>query len=135
MLPINRHPSPRELRSFSLVWLPLFVAAVGAVVWWRLNSPLTALVVWALGGLLVLGAFRSPEVARTIFVGSQTITYPIGLVISTLALAVLFYLVFTPIGWMMRRAGRDPLQLRRGTRSRWIAYEQKDDPADALKQY
>jgi hypothetical protein len=135
MLPINRHPSARELRSFSRLWLPLFVVVAGAMAWWRLESPTTAMAVWIFGGTLAAGALRSAEVARQLFVGLQTLTYPIALVVSTLALAFLFYLVFTPIGWLMRLAGHDPLQLRRGRRSRWIPYTRKDDSAEAMKQY
>lgn len=135
MLPINRHPSPRELRSFSRLWLPLFVAVIGGLAWWRLESPATAIVVWTIGAALALAALGSAEAARQIFVGMQTLTYPIALVVSTLALAILFYVVFTPIGWLMRRAGHDPLQLRRSRRSRWIQYTRKDDAAEAMKQY
>lgn len=135
MLPINRHPSPRELRSFSRLWLPLFVVVVGGLAWWRLESLATAIVVWTIGAALALAALGSAEAARQIFVGMQTLTYPIALVVSTLALAILFYVVFTPIGWLMRRAGHDPLQLRRGRRSRWIQYTRKDDAAEAMKQY
>jgi len=135
MLPINRHPSARELRSFSRLWLPLFVLVVGSLAWWRLESPATAITVWILGAILAAGALGSPEVARQIFVGLQTLTYPIALVVSTLALAILFYVVFTPIGWLLRGAGHDPLQLRRGKRSRWIPYTRKDDAVDAMKQY
>ena len=135
MLPINRHPSARELRSFSRLWLPLFVVVAGALAWWRLESPTTAMAVWILGGLLAAAALGSAEAARQIFVGLQTLTYPIALVVSTLALAILFYLVFTPIGWVMRLGGHDPLQLRRAKRSRWIPYTRKDDAAEAMKQY
>lgn len=135
MLPINRNPAARELRSFSRLWLPLFVVVAGTIGWWRLESPATAIAVWMLGGVLAASALRSREVARMIFVGLQTLTYPIGLVVSTLALAILFYAVFTPMGWLMRRAGHDPLQLRRGKRSRWIPYTRKDDATEAMKQY
>ena len=135
MLPINRHPSARELRSFSRLWLPLFVIVIGALAWWRRDSPATAMAVWILGGALAVGALRSREVARPLFVGLQTLTYPLAIVVSTIALAILFYAVFTPIGWVMRRAGHDPLQLRRGKRSRWIPFTRPDDAAEAMKQY
>lgn len=135
MLPINRNPSARELRSFSRLWLPLFIVVAGGLAWWRLDSPTTAIAVWIVGGMLAAGALRSREVARMIFVGLQTLTYPIGVVVSTLALAFLFYAVFTPIGWLMRRAGHDPLQLRRRKQSHWIPYTRKDDATEAMKQY
>jgi hypothetical protein len=135
MLPLNRHPAARELRSFSRIWLPLFVVVAGSLAWWRLESPATAMSVWVVGGMLAVLALRSAEAARQIFVGLQTLTYPIALVVSTLALAILFYGVFTPIGWLLRLTGHDPLQLRRGKRSGWIPYTRKDDAADAMKQY
>jgi hypothetical protein len=135
MLPINRHPSARELGSFRRLWLPLFVVVVGGLAWWRLESTATAITVWIVGAALAAAALRSAEAARQIFVGLQTLTYPIALVVSTLALAILFYLVFTPIGWVLRLAGHDPLQLRRGKRSRWVPHTRKDDAAEAMKQY
>ncbi|MGH9175718.1 MAG: hypothetical protein ACRD1H_15240 [Vicinamibacterales bacterium] len=136
MLPINRNPSAHELRRFTRLWLPLFVAVAGTVVWWRLRSPLAAAGVWGIGGALVAVALSSAQHARTVFVGLQTITYPIGLVISTVALVVLFYGVFTPIGWTMRLIGRDPLRLRARTApSHWTPYEQDEGAERAFRQF
>jgi len=118
------------------MWLPLFVAAVGAVAWWRLDSLLAAVVAWGLGSAVIAVVLASREAARSVFVGLQVITYPIGLVVSTAALAFMFYVVFTPLGWTMRRLGRDPLRLRaRGDASHWVPYTQNDDPARAFRQY
>ena len=58
------------------------------------------------------------------------------IVVSTVVLAFLFYAVFTPCALIMRLAGRDALRLRkRDAPSHWVPYEQKDDPADAFRQY
>ena len=136
MLPINRHPGQRELRQFSRIYLPLFVIIFGALTWWRADSPTAALIVWIVGAIAAAGALASAEFARILFVGLQTITYPIGLVVSTVALAILFYLVFTPMGLVMRLMGRDPLRLRaRNAASHWIPYQQNDDPNRAFRQF
>jgi hypothetical protein len=136
MLPINRQPEPAVVRRFARIWFPLFVVFLAGVLWWRLDSLVVPGVVLGIGALLAISAAVSLETARTIFVGLQTITYPIGLVISTLALAFLFYGMFTPLGWVMRMAGRDPLRLKaRNERSNWLPYQQDDDPAAAFKQY
>ena len=136
MLPINRNPSAIELNRFSRLWLPLFAAAGGTAVWWQFSSPVAAGVVWAIGGLLVGIGLSSAEHARTLFVGLQTITYPIGLVISTIALMILFFLVFTPIGWVMRLTGRDPLRLRARTQpSHWERHREDHSPERAFRQY
>lgn len=136
MLPINRNPGPRELRTFARIWFPLFVAGAGAMTWWRGGSPMTAVIVWVVGAVLAALILASAEAARVFFVGLMTISYPIGLVVSTLALGIMFYLVFTPLGWVMRLKGRDPLRLRqRGASSHWTPYEQSNDPQRSFHQY
>lgn len=136
MLPINRNPGARELRTFTRIWFPLFVVATGGTLWWRAESPMAAIVAWGTGAVLVAAALASREVARIVFVGLVTITYPIGLVISTLALGFMFYLVFTPIAWLMRIGGRDALRLRaRQADSHWLPYDQDDSGERAFRQY
>jgi hypothetical protein len=136
MLPINRRPGVAELKSFARIWFPLFVAGFGAMLWWRAESSTAAIVFWAVGALVAAAVLASAEVARIVFVGLLTITYPIGLVLSTVALAIMFYGVFAPLGFFMRMAGRDPLRLRaRDEKSHWIPYEQNDRPEQAFRQY
>jgi hypothetical protein len=136
MLPINRHPGARELRTFARIWFPLFVAVAGGMAWWRGGSLATAAIVWVAGGLLAALILASAEAARILFVGLMTVTYPIGLVISTLALGFMFYGVFTPFGVVMRLWGRDPLRLKdRAAPSHWTAYEQDDNPERAFRQF
>jgi hypothetical protein len=136
MLPINRNPEARELRAFARLWFPLFVAVGGALTWWRGESPIAAVVVWVVGVALAALILASTEAARMFFVGLMTITYPIGLVVSTAALAFMFYVVFTPMGFFMRLAGRDPLQLKKSSAaSQWTPYDQDDSPERAFRQY
>ncbi len=136
MLPIHRNPGPRELRTFARLWLPLLVVALGAMTWWRANAPVAAIAIWVAGALLAGLVVASREAARIVFVGLMTVSYPIGLVISTVALGIMFYGVFTPLGFFMRLAGRDPLRLRqRAAASHWMPYHQNDDPEQAFRQY
>jgi hypothetical protein len=135
MLPINRNPGAKELRTFARIWFPLFVVVAGGLTWWRGESPATAAIVWLLGAALAALMLASTEAARIVFVGLMTITYPIGLVVSTLTLAFMFYVVFTPLGFLMRRGGRDPLQLKPTSGSLWTPYEQDDSPERAFRQY
>jgi saxitoxin biosynthesis operon SxtJ-like protein len=136
MLPINRHPNARELRTFARIWFPLFVVVAGALTWWRGESPAAAAVVWIVGVVIAALIWASAEAARIFFVGFMTITYPIGLIVSTIALGFMFYIVFTPLGFFMRLAGRDPLQLKsRAAPSNWTPYEQDDSAERAFRQY
>jgi hypothetical protein len=136
MLPINRNPGVRELRSFARIWLPAFVALLGGVLYWRVDQPTAAILVWGVGAAVAVAVLANRTVARAVFVALLIVTYPIGLVISTVALAILFYVVFTPLGWGMRVMGRDPLRLRaRGARSDWQPVTQNDDPDRAFRQF
>jgi hypothetical protein len=108
---LNRNPTPGDLRTFGRLLVP-FVALAGVVIRLRTGSDTASLVVWVAGGLLA-GAFLAvPAARRPIFVGWTTATYPIGWVVSHAVLGVVFYLVFTPAGFVLRRFGRDPLSRR-----------------------
>jgi len=60
----------------------------------------------------------------------------LGRVVSPIALGILFYAVFTPIGLIMRLAGKDPLLLRRepGATTYWRRREPPGPPPDSMKQ-
>ena len=136
MIQVNRRPSSETLRQFAWIVLPGFVALFGALLWWRSGNLANAAVAWGIGAVVALAALASREVARQLFVGLQVVTYPIGLVVSTVVLAFLFYAIFTPLAVIMRLAGRDALRLhQRDATTLWVPYEQKDDPADAFRQY
>jgi hypothetical protein len=136
MIPINRHPSARDLRGFARLWFPLFVGAIGALLRWRFEQPMAANVVWTIGAIAGVAVLASTRVARAVFVTLVTVTYPIGLVVSTVALGVLFYLVLTPVGLVMRWSGRDPLRLRtRGAATEWQPFPQDEDPRRIFRQF
>lgn len=107
----NRNPSPADLRTFGRLLVP-FVALFGVVVRLRTGSAGGALAVWIAGGLLAAAFLAVPAARRPIFVGWSAVTYPIGWLVSHAVLAVVFYLVITPIGVVLRRVSRDPLDRR-----------------------
>jgi len=72
---------------------------------------------------------------RPVFVGLILLTYPIGWVVSHLLLAAIFYLLFLPIGLVLRMTGHDPLQLKPPAgNSLWKTPAGKTDPASYLRQ-
>ncbi len=136
MIAIDYKPGERQIRSFTRTWFPLFVAAFGALCWFRAGASHAAFIVWALGTLVWIGMLASAAFARFCFVGLIWATYPLGLALSYAALAFIFYVLFTPIGLCMRLLGRDPLALRaRGRASHWVPYAQDDTPERAFRQF
>jgi saxitoxin biosynthesis operon SxtJ-like protein len=107
-------PKPTLLRQFAGLFLIVFV---GLALWraWHGQFDLTAKVMAAAGlGVGVVGLVW-PAAVRWIYTGWMVVAFPIGWTVSHLMLAVLFYLIFTPVAFVFRAMGRDVLRLRRGT--------------------
>jgi len=125
----NRDPSPADLRTFGRLLVP-FVALSGAVVRLRTGSSGASAAVWIAGGLLAAVYLAVPAARRPIFVGWNGVTYPIGWAVSHVVLAVVFYLVFTPIGFLVRHLSGDPLE-RRFEPARPSYWVERDGPPPA----
>lgn len=124
MIEINFHPSRREVRQFACLLLPVFLVLVSVWTAWRHGSTEPtglfdrfhwATFNWALLGLagvsLVLGWFV-PTVMRYVLVGWTCLAFPIGWAVSHSVLILVFFLVFTPVGLVMRLFGRSPLAMK-----------------------
>jgi hypothetical protein len=125
----------RLLRQFAALWLSAFggLSISNALVAERPGLAITFAVVAVSVGLT--GLIR-PFAIRMIFLAAMAATMPIGRVISYVLLAVLYYLVFTPIGLVFRVRGRDALARRRDDRrlTHWVEREQASDPRRYLHQ-
>lgn len=58
----------------------------------------------------------------------------LGKIVSPLALGLLFFGIITPIGFLLRLTGKDPLRLKydRGADSYWIRREPPGPPPDSM---
>jgi len=58
----------------------------------------------------------------------------LGKVVSPIALAILFFVVFVPLGALLRLRGQDPLRLKRdpGAASYWISRDPPGPPPDSM---
>jgi len=117
MITINRNPSRKQLWWFAGLWLPLFGVTMGSMFYWRAHSPRVAMAVWGVTVVATIVSLLSETAAATVFLGLSYATFPIGYVMSWVALAALFFLVMTPIGFIMRRTGRDTLRLKADDRA------------------
>ena len=133
---INRHPSRRELNQFGFIWLG-FMAFFGAVAWFKFQSPTAASVLWVLSVVVPVVGWAWPAFMRLVFVGMSIAAWPIGFVVSHVVLALVYYLVLTPIGLVMRLIGYDPMTRRPdpGRSSRWVAREPRRGPESYFRQF
>ncbi len=78
---------------------------------------------WAIGTAGAVLIWIIPVAGRQLYVGWMLAAVPIGWTISHAILAIVYYVVVTPIGLLMRLVGRDPMQRRldrSGSGSYWI---------------
>lgn len=96
-------------RTFGLVFAAMF-AFVAGWRWWK-GQPY---IEWWLAGAAVFGL--AGLLAPGILAPLNRLWVKLGLlmfhVVNPIVLGVLFYVVFLPIGLVMRRSGKDPLHLR-----------------------
>jgi hypothetical protein len=131
---INTNPSGRQLLVFSLAWIAA-LAALGFASWHRGRVPVAG-ALWALALAVPLAGAAYRPLLRGAFLGLSYATYPVGWVVSHVVLALLYFLVLTPVGLTMRMLGHDPLArtFDRGARTYWIPRDPKRTPESYFNQ-
>ncbi len=139
---VNWNPGLRERRKFAISLIVGFpcVAVVLLVLgllrgkgW---NLPLAAVVG---GGGLGLGLvlLALPQLARPVYVAWYFVACCIGMVVGNLALAIVFFVLVTGLGLLMRALGRRPVRKTFDKRAAtyWQDAEQVDDPGRYYRQF
>ena len=118
-------------RSFGGVFAVVFlVIAVwpllsgGGLRWWAL----------AVAALFAVVAIAMPALLAGLNRQWMKFGILLGRIVSPVALGLLFYGVVTPLGILLRLAGKDPLRLKydRGANSYWIRREPPGPPRDSM---
>jgi hypothetical protein len=116
------HPKRRELRTFGLS-VGLAFALLGGVSRWR-GHELPPRVLWTIGAALLVAGLIAPGVLGRVQRGWMAFAGVLARVNTRIILTLLFYLVFTPVGLVLRLF-RDPLNrsLRDRAGSQWVKRE------------
>jgi hypothetical protein len=137
LIKLNTDATTNQLRVFSAAVLPLFGLIVSAILYYRFQqtiAPLAIITTCAVAGCIGL---VKPSLIRPLYVGWMYAAYPIGWLIGHILLAVVFFVVLTPIGLIMRLLGRDPLQREFETNkpTYWEPLEQPTDIGRYFRQF
>lgn len=107
------------------LWAVSRVSTVGA--------PVAALAVGVIGASAMLGSASLAGRVRRVWGDAGA---PIGWTISAVLLGMVYFLVITPIGLVMRVLGRDPMQRAfHGGESYWTPRTTADDPRRHYRQF
>jgi Saxitoxin biosynthesis operon protein SxtJ len=138
-LPFFQHvkwqPDARELRRFAIAMLVGFFV-LGALSAWRAKGIGTgSVVLWSIGVTLAIAAFV-PKLGRIAYLAVYLPTSIIGYVVSNVMLALMFFLVITPLGIVMKLMGKDLLQQRRPNRTtQWTPVKETKNEDSYYRQF
>ena len=93
----------------------LVLAALG---WWR-GKHLTAEWLGGIGALLIVGGLIAPSLLSPVFKVWMQLAHALSKVTTPIFMGVIYYLVLTPTGLLLRLVGRDPLRPRVVDGSLW----------------
>lgn len=125
LMRIDWNPDLKKLRQFGAGLLLLGVVAGGLLL--RRGRP-AGLVVLPVGLVLGTVVLAWPAAGRRIYKAWMAAAFVAGTIVSTAALAFIYYLVVTPLGLVLRACGRDALgRAKKSVPSYWTPLEA---PAD-----
>jgi hypothetical protein len=132
----SRTPSFRAERDFGLIVGGVFALLGG---WWLYSGkfgPIASGFV-ALGVVLILLAVTYPRALVLPNRAWMALAHVLGFIMTRVILAIVFYLLVTPIGFFKRLRGWDPLRLRATpSQSYWKSYAARQrDPRHYEKMY
>ena len=124
-------PSPRLLRQFGSA-LAAFGLGAADLTFRKHGAAGTELIFLAVAAVGAFAAWLRPALLRPAYVVAATASWPLGLVMSFVTLAILFYAVITPVALVFRLVGRDRLKRRRssGVSSHWRPVQPRTDLRD-----
>jgi hypothetical protein len=103
---------PPSEKSFGITFAVVF-GLIAAWLYWRKHVPIYSVMAAAGAIFFLAAAFMAPQILRPI----NLIWLKFGLllhkIVNPIVMGLLFFLVFTPMGFIMRRSGKDLLSLKR----------------------
>jgi len=101
----------RGLRQFALTTGGIVAVLFGLLLPWLFDAGLPYWP-WILAAILAVWGLAAPKSLRPAYLGWMRFGLAISRVTTPLILSLVFFLVFTPAGLIMRLTGHDPMQRR-----------------------
>lgn len=111
MIIIDWKPDTAALRKFGRSML-IFGLLFAGWFWYR-NAPTTAWTLFCLGAFCFLTSCFMPAVARVAYGLWMGIAWLLSQIVTPLIMGILYFLVITPIGIVLKFTGHDRLRLKK----------------------
>jgi len=111
----------RDLERFAVV-ISSVLLLIAVLLFWLGRNPGRSLLFTGAAIVIIIAALFSPFLLRPLHKTWMALAFFLGGVMSRLILTLLFYLILTPVGLLLRLFGKDLLHLRRNPRlqSYWL---------------
>jgi hypothetical protein len=129
LIQARRDPGPRELRLFAIA-LPIALGVFGAWAAHGFGSLVWGVPFWLAAGLAAIAGALSPVARMWLYRTWTTVMAPVGHVLSWILLAVVYFGVVTPVGFILRLVRGDFLgrRLDPAASTHWSKPARHDDP-------
>jgi hypothetical protein len=119
-----------------LIITAVLLALVGLT---KVGVPPRVLALTGIGFGVVMAACSiwSAKVGEGIYEFWMKLAEPVGYSVSLLLLAMSFYLVFAPLGWLMRARGTDPMNRKfdKSATTYWIEHDPSGEASRYFRQF
>ena len=122
--------TPREGRKFGLLVGGTFLL-FGTISHWRGHTT-APLVMWTLGGFLAAGGLLIPGKLGPVYRGWMRLGHALSKVTTPIFMGLIYYVVFTPVGVLMRLFGRHPLKHKATAESYWVGRPDADSTVSTM---
>ena len=132
---VNWKPTGIDLRKFAASMVIGF-GLIGGFVAWR-NGGIVAPVIrlWVTGIGLAAGAMI-PRIGTFVYLAVYMATGVIGYFVSRVMLAAIFFVIVTPLAFVLRLTGKDLLRLRKQRgQTEWMAHPARRDRQSYYRQF
>jgi len=103
----------KGLRQFGLMLGSILSVVFGFFLPWSWKWESQPNLVWiGIGFAVVTWALIAPDSMRSLYRSWMRVALKIGHVVNSVILAIVYFIVITPIGIVMRMMGKDPMHLR-----------------------
>lgn len=133
---IDKNPSGLHLTVFGVLWLLVF-SLMGALAWERAGTNIRMISFFAIALLVPAIGLVWHEALRRVYLLALYATMPMGMTVSFLLLMAVYYGVVTPIGYLLRLAGYDPMQRKwdRDAKTYWVSRETDTEAKRYFQQF
>ena len=131
--PVPARLTRREGREFGLTVGGALLVIAGILSWRQRDS--AAVAVMLPGMLLTVAALAIPTRLGPLQRGWMALAHAISRVTTPIVLGVIYFLLLTPIGLLMRATGSDPLRLPPEGPSRWWVRREEEQRSRLERQF